>query len=130
MAVPDRTSKNSRTDSEQDILNQSYDVLYRVLAVMMLGTDGTNAVRLKTNSQGEVIVSNTGGEQALQLDDVSTTNMTYIGLAPIGTLTSAASWQIKKLDESATPTTLKILWADGNDTYDNIWDNRTSLTYS
>lgn len=52
--------------------------------------------------------------------------LTYIGNAPIGSATSAAVWQIKRLE---TPGLTK-LWADGNDNFDNVWDNRASLSYS
>lgn len=54
-------------------------------------------------------------------------SLTYIGNAAIGSATSGAVWQIKRLD--ATSGLIK-LWADGNDNYDNIWDNRASLSYS
>ena len=64
---------------------------------------------------------------ALQLDDTSTANVTYIGKAKIGSATDGAVWQIQKLDETSG---LIITWADGNDGYDNIWDNRVSLSYS
>lgn len=96
----------------------------------IVGYDGTNLQRVKVNSQGELIVATSGGEQTIMLDDATTTNVTYIGVAPMGTATSAASWQIKKIDESASPITLKVLWADGNDSYDNVYDNRASLSYS
>lgn len=50
----------------------------------------------------------------------------YLGKAAPGTLTSAANWQIMKISTaSGTITT----WADGNSDFDNIWDNRQSLTY-
>ncbi len=51
----------------------------------------------------------------------------YLGEADPGTLESAASWRIKKID---TTDDIVITWADGNNNYDNIWDNRLSLTYS
>ena len=54
-------------------------------------------------------------------------NISYIGIAPIGSATSAAVWQIKELDET---TGAVITWCDGNDSFDNIWDNREGLTYS
>lgn len=82
------------------------------------------------DSVGNIVDFGSQSNLALQLDDVTTTSVTYIGVAAIGTATSAASWQIKKLDESGTPITLTIKWADGNDSFDNIWDNRSSLTYS
>lgn len=53
----------------------------------------------------------------------------YIGNAAPGTATSAGTWQIKKLtyDSNGVAT---IVWADGDSNYDNIWDNRASLSYS
>lgn len=68
-------------------------------------------------------------KENIVIDDVSTANITYVGKAPIGSSQSSAGWQIMKMDESGTPTTLAITWADGNANYDNVWDNRTSLTY-
>lgn len=53
----------------------------------------------------------------------------YIGIASPGSLTSAAVWKIKKLVYSGT-NVVQILWADGNTTFDNIWDNYASLSYS
>ena len=64
------------------------------------------------------------------LDDVSTTGVTYIGKAPLGSTTSVAVWQIQKLDETGSPVTLAITYADGNSNLDNIWDDRLSLSYS
>ena len=61
-----------------------------------------------------------------QVDDTSTTDVTYIGKAKIGSVTSDSLWQIKKVDESSNTT---ITWADSNSDFDNVWDNRTSLTY-
>lgn len=75
------------------------------------------------NAQGEVRVEPV---YAVRLDSPSLT-ITYIGEAAIGSLSSSASWRIKKLDESAG---VSITWADGNSSFDNIWDNRASLTYS
>ncbi len=62
----------------------------------------------------------------LILDDYTTANITYIGKATIGSATSAAVWQIEKLDET---TGLIITWAGVTDLFNQIWDNRTSLTY-
>lgn len=53
--------------------------------------------------------------------------VTYYGKAKPGTLTSAAAWQIRKIDESSGT---EITWADGEDSFDNIWDNYASLSYS
>lgn len=52
---------------------------------------------------------------------------TYVGKAKQGGTTSDAVWQIKKISVSGTVTS--ITYADSDDLYDNIWDNRTSLNY-
>jgi len=64
---------------------------------------------------------------AIKLDDTSTSNVTYVAEAAIASLGSAAVWRIKKLDEVSG---LVITWADGNADFDNIWNNRTSISYS
>lgn len=60
--------------------------------------------------------------------DESTAGTTYIGFAVPGTATSAASWQIQRVVEASSITT--VTYADGNANYDNVWDNRASLSYS
>lgn len=60
--------------------------------------------------------------------DQADANTLYIGEAPIGTTTSEARWAIRRMSTSGTISTIK--WADGNEDYDNVWDNRASLSYS
>lgn len=61
---------------------------------------------------------------SLRYDEGAT--YTYIGEATAGTATSAASWRIKRLTNADNT----IIWADGNTNFDNIYDNRASLSYS
>ena len=63
---------------------------------------------------------------AIRLDEISAT-VTYVGEAVIGTADGAAAWRIKRI--TTTGTVLDIKWADSNQLFDNVWDNRTSLTY-
>lgn len=86
----------------------------------------TESAKLLTLATEETLA----GLLATKLDDVSTSNITYVGKAAIGSSGASAVWRIMKIDESGTPTTLSITWADGNSNFDNVWDNRTSLTYS
>ena len=67
-------------------------------------------------------------EYALQLDEAAS-SITYVGEALPGTDTSSGLWRIKRLDESGDPEVI-ITWADGDASFDNIWDNRVSLSYS
>lgn len=66
-------------------------------------------------------------KNTLLLLDESASPITYIGLAALGSDTSQAVWQIKKIDETSG---IEITFADGNADFDNIWDNRASLTYT
>lgn len=61
------------------------------------------------------------------IDEVSET-VTYIGAAKPGVGTDEARWQIRKVTEVGTETLFEF--ADGDDRYDNIWDNRALLSYS
>ncbi len=63
---------------------------------------------------------------AVRLDEASAT-ITYVGEAQAGSLTSAASWRVKRI---STASGTVITWADGNTNFDNVWDNRASLSYS
>jgi YD repeat-containing protein len=64
------------------------------------------------------------------LDYDSYGNLIYMGKAIIGSTTNASSWQIKKLTYDALNNLTKISWAGGNESFKNIWDNRTTLSYS
>jgi len=67
---------------------------------------------------------------AIQIDEAAN-GITYVGKAQPGSATSAAVWQICRIDESGTTEVeLIITWADGNKNFDKIWDNRTTYSYS
>ena len=53
---------------------------------------------------------------------------TYFGSAVSGTATSATGWRIQRKSVSGTETT--FAFADGDIKFDNVWDDRTTLTYS
>lgn len=63
---------------------------------------------------------------ALRLDSTSTANVIYVGIAAVGSLTASAAWQVKKIDQTSG---VVITWA-GSAAYNQVWDNRTSLTYA
>ena len=63
----------------------------------------------------------------LRIDEASST-VIYVGEAPLNSTEGASVWRIRKI-ESLGPQII-IKWADGNQSFDNIWTNHTSLTYS
>lgn len=88
-----------------------------------LGDTSGNLVKVSPKN-GLVTDSN---DYAVQIDVVSS-SVTYVGKAVIATATSAASWQVKKISVSGTVTS--ITWAGGANSFNQIWDNRASLSYS
>ena len=62
------------------------------------------------------------------ISDSSTAGTTYYGYAVAGTAVNAQGWAIKKVVVSGGTT--NYLWSSGSLTLNQIWNNRTSLTYS
>lgn len=60
--------------------------------------------------------------------DESTAGTTYVGKAPVASSTADNTWQIMRIVEASGVMT--ITWADGNTVFDNVWNNRASLSYS
>lgn len=54
---------------------------------------------------------------------------TYIATAVIGTADSSATWQVYRIDTSVAGDT-RFMWADGDDSYDNVATDLTALSYS
>lgn len=79
-----------------------------------------------SNSVQDLLLENTKNWR-LKIDDTTSTTITYFGKADPGTLTSEAKWQIYILDETSG---LDKKYANGSDSYLNVWDNRVSITYT
>lgn len=62
--------------------------------------------------------------ESVRVDDAGT--YVYVGYAIPGSDESAASWKIFRV---TTTNPVAIMYADGDAFYNNIWSNRTSLTY-
>jgi len=113
--MPTPTSSQSDTKySEQQILNRSFDPDFQMIAVEGMEYDPSGAYKRKTTSDlaTKIVISGT---------DI------YVGKAAIGSATSSAVWQVKKID---TASDIIIKWADGNASFDNVMDNAASLSYS
>lgn len=66
------------------------------------------------------------GDNISRVDQASAT-IIYIGRASPSASTSDAVWRISRVDTSVD---LEVLFADGNGNYDNVWNDRASLSYS
>ena len=74
----------------------------------------------------ELITATEGVQYVFRWDSTTTSNVIYFGEALPGAASSAASWRIQRINTS----TEIDEWADGDSDFDNIWDNRASLSYS
>jgi len=68
------------------------------------------------------------GVFTIRVDDAGS-GITYIGKADPGSSEASGVWQISRIDESSPGQTI-ILFPDGQNSFDKIWDNRASLSYS
>ena len=63
----------------------------------------------------------------IRIDEASAT-VTYVGEGAVNSIDANPVWRIRKL--TTTGSVLAIQWADGNQHFDNVWDNRASLSYT
>ena len=59
------------------------------------------------------------------IDSTTTAGYTYVGEATPGTPTSAAKWRISRITDASG----SVYFATGGD-FDQVWDNRASVSYS
>lgn len=97
-------------------------------SLLIQGKEAAWLVNEETGAALVTVVGSNTSEKATRLDVVSST-VTYVGKAAIASATSSAVWQVQRLT-SGTDGDLTIEWADGNADFDNVWDNRASLSYS
>ena len=91
--------------------------------------DPVTDVNATINSAGELVVTS-GDFLTILLAYDSSDNLEYVGKAVIGALTSAGLWQIKKLAYDGNTNLTSVKWADGDSSFDNVWDDRAGKSYS
>jgi hypothetical protein len=64
--------------------------------------------------------------KAMRIDTPNVTTK-YIGEAPLGSIESDPVWRIQKIYTLGT--VQFFTWADGNEEFDNIWEDRLTLDY-
>lgn len=117
--------KNGRILVEVDRVGSGGGVIKQV----GLTNETGNRINPATEETLQAVLSASGGSSsyATRFDDAGSL-ISYIGKAAIASATSSAVWQIQKMDETGGD--VVITWADGDDSFNNIWDNRASLSYS
>jgi hypothetical protein len=98
-------------------MNQSFDTEFGFSVVEPLGFDGQGFQR------------QTASSMALKMEFNANGNPIYLAIAPPGSTTSDARWQVRKLSFDASGNITTIQYANGSPNFDNVWDDRVSLTY-
>lgn len=90
------------------------------------------SVNLKRDNN-HIIIPDSYDEKAFQGEYDGNNNLIYAGFAPVGSSTSVATWQIKKLTYTGTNLT-SVTWPELNSKastdYEFSWDDRATYTYS
>ena len=81
--------------------------------------------RVGNTASGEAYGRTQKANEKVEVDDAGT--YVYVGYAIPGSPTSSAVWKIKRIK---TTNVVEILYADGDAAYNNIWNDRSSLTYN
>lgn len=89
----------------------------------------TNAGTFAVQESGDLLIELKVLNQSYAMrTDAASATVTYQGWAAPGTATSAASWRIKRITESTGDFALEF--AAGSNAFNQVWDNRASLSYS
>ncbi len=121
-------ANNHTGNTQPEIDQEEHD--HKNLSVKKVGLTGYKSdtdeyIRIGTDADGN-LSSKSPDYDCLIAIDSGDSNINYIGKAEAGTATSVATWQIKEVDET---TGTQVRYADGDTKFDNIWDNRESLSY-
>jgi len=83
-------------------------------------------VSYQLDPYGNMMVSG-ASDEAVQMDVQG--SLTYVGNAAPGSALSSAVWKIKLLTYSGS-NLVSITWANGTNSYNNVWTNHLAITYS
>ncbi len=114
-------SGSSSFSDSADVAKSGLVDVDRHVQVDVLSSALPSAASTETTLQ---TISFGGFKFTLRLETVG--SIDYVGEASIGTVTSASLWRIKKVDNSSG---IVLQWA-GSGAFDQVWDNRASLSYS
>ena len=65
--------------------------------------------------------------KSIKIDEVDSAT-TYLGASSPGASSADAVWQVRRI--LVTGTVTEFEFADGDADYDNVWDDRATLSYS
>jgi hypothetical protein len=141
VVIIDNTSVIQQVLNHSSVINETEEILLIESSASgtLLASEQGDGVIQTVENQNIVVLSGIPGPPgpagvseeempyAKRVDSVSDTDM-YKGEAVVGSSTDNAVWRIQKV-VFGTDGDVTITWADGNANFDNVWDNRLSLSY-
>jgi hypothetical protein len=109
-------------------INENSNVLVKEPLVTGANKNTTAAISLEQDLRIiPAIVTINAEPEALRIDD-NGAGLVYTGYADLGTADTDPLWRIKRIQTTGDNTV--ITYADGDRNFDNVWDDRDSLTYA
>jgi len=109
--------------SPDQMASDSFDRTFRQYAVEVLGYDGTNLQRIRTDESG--VLQTTDKNYAYKVTEDG--DVTYVAIGAVGSAQASDVWQAMKIDQT---TGAVITWADGDSDFDNVATDLSVLSYS
>jgi len=111
---------------DTDVSGQkAVEVIRSIITAQRTGGPTSDYTNLQANAFGFLKID--GGSPQIKTEyDLSSPTVNYIGTAPSGTATSAASWTIKKITFDGSGNPIETTWTGGN----AVWNNRSSEVYN
>lgn len=120
------------TDLQMELDDLETDIAANTALLVNHETRITNNEGDITSLDARVTVLENDVNLSTRFDDTAMGAVLYLGEADPGTAESAASWRIQQITFTNLPTEddLQILWADGDNNFNNVWDDRLILSYA
>lgn len=80
--------------------------------------------------KGQIDTGDLTRKYAILMSHDASSNIEYFGKAKVGSVKADAVWQIMKILYDASNNLTDIQFAEGNEDFDNVWDDRAGLSYS
>lgn len=131
--VADYALMQNFTDDDLDLVNGGF----RLPRQGGLPPVAEGGLTFDTDEQ-QLYIGTTNGWEGIEMaaprivliDEVPASKFTYVGEAPPGTATTVSGWRIFRLDESSSGDEELIkLYANDSTAFDQVWDDRVSLSY-
>jgi hypothetical protein len=120
------------TDLQTELDDLETDILANATLLINHETRITNNEGDIAGLDARVTVLENDLNLSTRFDDTASGAVLYLGEADPGELEASATWRIQQITFTNLPSEddLQVLWADGDNNFNNVWDDRLGLSYS